>query len=119
MRLVGHFGPGLGEHAWCGFFGWLLPLVFVGLLVGIAVWVVARSTGERPRASAGLPPAPGWTPAPVGPRPDAAVEQARLRYARGEIGRTEFLRVSRDLGAPEPADGIEPDTAHEELGPDG
>ena len=35
--------------------------------------------------------------------PDAAVESVRMRYARGEIDREEFVRVSTDLGAPAPA----------------
>ncbi len=35
------------------------------------------------------------------PGRDPALEQARLRYARGEIRRDEFLRLSRDLGESE------------------
>ena len=34
--------------------------------------------------------------------PDAAVDSVRLRYARGEIDRDEFIRVATDLGAPPP-----------------
>jgi uncharacterized membrane protein len=41
----------------------------------------------------------------VGAGPDAAVEFVRMRYARGEIDRDEFVRISTDLGAPSPAPG--------------
>ena len=42
--------------------------------------------------------------APVGALPSARVDEAlataRMRYARGEIGREDFLRISEDLGGP-------------------
>jgi uncharacterized membrane protein len=36
------------------------------------------------------------------PRLDGALEEVRLRYARGEIGREEFLQRAADLGAAGP-----------------
>lgn len=33
---------------------------------------------------------------------DEALDAIRLRYARGEMTREEFLQVNRDLGGPEP-----------------
>jgi len=33
---------------------------------------------------------------------DEALNEIRLRYARGEVTREEFLRVNKDLGGPEP-----------------
>jgi hypothetical protein len=33
---------------------------------------------------------------------DAALQQLRLRYARGELTRTDFLQAATDLGAPMP-----------------
>ena len=42
------------------------------------------------------PPGPGRGPAPA----DEALTHVRLRYARGELSRDEYLRMSADLGAP-------------------
>ncbi len=33
---------------------------------------------------------------------DEALDAIRIRYARGEMTRDEFLQVNRDLGGPEP-----------------
>jgi putative membrane protein len=95
------------DHSGWDLFGWFLPMVLSVLLVALAVWLVVRSTGERPQAS--VPPV--WPP-PTVPPTDAALEQARLRYARGEIDREEFIRLSRDLGgaAPETPTGAAPST---------
>ena len=67
-------------------FAWLVFVILLGLLAALAVWVVLRVTSAR-------------TARPALPADDA-VGVVRLRYARGEIDRTEFLRVSADLGAP-------------------
>ena len=66
-------------------------MLFVAL-VGLAIYTLVRLS----RAAA--------TPAAAAAAgPDAAVESVRMRYARGEIDRDEFVRVSTDLGAPPPA----------------
>jgi uncharacterized membrane protein len=91
MHLVlghyGHRGGGL-------FLGWLFFLLVVGGLVALGVWAVSRFGGRG-----GVAPA---QPAAAGP--DPALATLRLRYARGELSREEFLRTSADLGAPPPAD---------------
>ena len=70
---------------------WLLLLVLFVALVALAIYTLMRlSRGGTP-------------PAMAVAGPDAAVESVRMRYARGEIDRDEFVRVSTDLGAPPPA----------------
>jgi uncharacterized membrane protein len=73
-------------------FLWLLLLILFLALVVLAVARLVRLTRGGGHGSGGT--------APAG---DAAVESVRLRYARGEIDRDEFVRVSSDLGAPPPA----------------
>jgi uncharacterized membrane protein len=74
----------------------LLGLLVVLLLVAVvcaALFLVFRLAYRGPRhLTAGVS-------APVH---DQAIDSLRLRYARGEIGRDEFLRTSADLGAPAP-----------------
>ena len=82
------------EHAhrpWWGFLSWLVPLVLVAVVVGLVVWLVLRGTG--PAGAAGRSVIAAGPPVP-----DPALEAARMRYARGEIGRDDFLRLSADLG---------------------
>jgi putative membrane protein len=116
-----HSGPYV-DHPWWGFLGWLIPLLFIALLVGLAVFIVTRvgrHEHEHLHPSGGMPFGPIGPTAPPPPKPsfDPALEQVRLRYAKGEIDRDEFLRVSRDLGgpaapaeagAPGPSGGSEP-----------
>jgi uncharacterized membrane protein len=72
-------------------FLWLLLLVLFVALAGLAIYALLHLTrGGTPGASAVA-------------GPDAAVESVRMRYARGEIDRDEFIRVATDLGAPPPA----------------
>jgi uncharacterized membrane protein len=78
----------------------LLLLVVVGALVALAV----RLFGYGPR-----PPAVPTATAPTAPAGDPALETLRLRYARGELTRDEFLRAREDLGAkPGPGEMREP-----------
>jgi uncharacterized membrane protein len=37
---------------------------------------------------------------PARPSADTALQEARMRYARGEMTREEFLQISTDLGGP-------------------
>lgn len=87
--FFGPGGPGF-EHAHHHPhpFAWLLLLVLLALIVVGAVWLVRRFAGSGPAMQG---------PA-VAPVTDGALETVRLRYARGEIDRDEFLRVSADLG---------------------
>ena len=93
----------------------LLPLLLFAILVGVIVWGVLRLTAQRTSALAGVG-------APVGPPPalpprDHAQEELRVRYARGDIDRTEYLERATDLGIvnadasdePEPRPGSLPD----------
>jgi uncharacterized membrane protein len=70
-------------------------VLFVLLLLAVAALIViaARSL---------LAPRGGASPvsAPPAPRADDALMTVRMRYARGEIGRDDFLRISEDLGGP-------------------
>jgi hypothetical protein len=103
----GFYGP-RGDGAWwpiVPLVGWLLTLAVIGLIV----WLVVR---RRPAPFAEGRPAgwgqqPPWAAAP--PRPDSALEIARARYARGEMSREEFLRVSSDLGGPPGPEAPPPD----------
>jgi uncharacterized membrane protein len=94
----GSYGP-RGDGAWwplVPLVGWLLTLAVIGLIV----WLVVR---RRPASFEGRPgwgQQPPWAAAP--PRPDSALEIARARYARGEMSRDEYLRVTSDLGGPPP-----------------
>jgi len=75
-------------------FFWLLALAVLAVLCVLAVRAFLKASA---RTSAGLG-AGGWT----GPR-DSALDLVRQRYARGEIDRDEFARISADLGAAPPA----------------
>jgi uncharacterized membrane protein len=98
-----HVGPGPWSgpfvhevhHGWF-WFGWLMPILFLAVVAGLVVWIVLRTT-RRPPAPA---VAGGWVPR-FGP--DPAVEHARMRYARGELSRQDYLRVREDLTPGGPA----------------
>jgi uncharacterized membrane protein len=72
---------------------WLLVLLALAAVLFFAVRALANASGRRSPALAGWPGAHG----------DAALDSVRLRYARGEIDRDEFTRISTDLGSPPPA----------------
>jgi uncharacterized membrane protein len=73
---------------------WLLALALLVALCVVAVRAFLRASGRAPAGAAGG----GWP----GSR-DAALDLVRQRYARGEIDRDEFARISTDLGAAPPA----------------
>jgi uncharacterized membrane protein len=82
------------EHGHAGHpFLHLLVLVLLVALIVLAVYALVRLLRGRPSGSA-LPAAQ----APALVTPDGAVTLVRMRYARGEIGRDDFLRMSTDLG---------------------
>ncbi len=103
------------------FLHWLIPLIFLVVLGAILIWAVLRVT--RQSGPSGAQPAWGGVPT-VAAAPtvaevpgDPAVELVRSRYARGEIGRDEFVQVLADLGAPpvappspaRPTEGVPPE----------
>jgi putative membrane protein len=73
-----------GGHGWF----WLIPFVFLLLFAATFFWVVLQTRGGR----FGVRPAP-----PAAPAADGALEELRLRYARGEVSREEFLAADADL----------------------
>jgi uncharacterized membrane protein len=78
------------DHGGFPFWEWLLPLLLIALLVAVAVWAILRLAPAR---AAAVPPAPARGP-------DPALQELRLRYARGEVSPEDFARISADLGAP-------------------
>ncbi len=83
-------GPEWHHPWWQGFLGTLMPLLLLLGLAALVVWAVLRVSDRRPPASLSPPP---WPARPA----DNALEHARLRYARGEMSRDEFLQISSDL----------------------
>jgi uncharacterized membrane protein len=101
--LVHHGDRMFSHHGWWWGWGGILPSFLLLVLIGVTIWAVFRITA-RPVPAAG----PGLS-APAGRR-DQALEEVRLRYARGEMTREEFVQRSRDLGGPEldPGEPIPP-----------
>jgi putative membrane protein len=82
-------GFGGGGHPWgMMLFGFLFFLLVIGLVTWAIVALVRH--GKR-----GAPPATGS--AGVLPKAEDALEVARLRYARGEITREEYVALRDDL----------------------
>jgi uncharacterized membrane protein len=77
-----------GDHAGHGL-GWVLMFIVLALIVALVVWVVFRVLASRAGGAR-------FVSAPL----DDALDVVRMRYARGEIDRKEYLRVSADLGPP-------------------
>jgi putative membrane protein len=95
----GRFGPpdrGFVVHHgwWWGFWAHFIPFLFFVALIGLVVWAVLRLSGRTYAPAMAAAPA-GFVPAP---RMDPALEEVRLRYARGEMSREEFVQRSQDLG---------------------
>ena len=93
----GHWdhGGGPGPLGWA-VFAFLLVALVVGV-VAIGVWLAGGRTARS------------VLPTPVGAPPvDEALAALRLRYARGEIAREEFLRASEDLGGAPSAEAPPP-----------
>jgi putative membrane protein len=96
---MGHDGPGFPpaqhlHHGW-SFVHVVVPLILFLIVIGVVVWAVLYLTSHRPPAllAQGAPP----------PR-DPAMEELRIRYARGDLARDDFVQRSADLGGapPEP-----------------
>jgi putative membrane protein len=95
-----HFGRGVQyapAHHWVA---GVVLLVMFAVLIGVIIWAVLRisRSNAAPQSPALAPP-----PAPrAASAEDAALTALRMRYARGEIDRDEFVRVSSDLGMTPP-----------------
>ena len=91
-------GPGVEHHgAWWGILH-LLPFVMLLVLIGVGIWAVLRITSRPVALSAG---------APLPPR-DTALEELRIRYARGELEREDYAQRMRDLGGADIGGGASP-----------
>jgi len=62
---------------WWMVFGGLWMILFWSILIGGIAWLISRLTGVEPGSD--------------------AIELAKERYARGEISREQFQRISEDL----------------------
>jgi uncharacterized membrane protein len=91
-------GP-FGHSAWWAPLQWLLPMLILVAVVGLVVWLIVRSSHQP---AAALPGASMPGAATLAPRPDAALEHIRMRYAQGEIDRDQYLQITRDLSGAEP-----------------
>ena len=81
---------GDGHPFWRVFLLILFVLLFVAAVVFLYRLLAERRSGY---SSQQLVPAPGGPSA-------QALDVVRMRYARGEIDRDQFLRMSADFGAP-------------------
>lgn len=87
--MMGPMGGMMG--GWSGpWWGWLMMLLFWGVLVAVPIALVRLLWPPAGRGGAGTGAGPGSSR-------DEALETLRQRYARGEIGREEFLRIRDDL----------------------
>ena len=87
------WGPYVHHDSWWQSGFHLLPLLLFAIFIGVLVWGVLRLSSQGAIAKA--------TPMPAGPPPrDQALEELRVRYARGELDRSDFLERSADLGGP-------------------
>lgn len=85
-------------HRWGGNDYWWLAANYIWLLLIAALLVLAVMFALR---LAGRSPVAGTAGGP-GHESDPAIKELRLRYARGETTRDEYLRAAADLGAPVP-----------------
>jgi hypothetical protein len=76
----------------------IFPLLLFAVLIGLLIYLLVR-TSRHGGLGGRFAPAGGGAGGP-GPRfgPDPAFDQARFRYARGEISRDEYYRLVEDLG---------------------
>jgi uncharacterized membrane protein len=115
--MLNDFGPGFGPGVERGFDGgphWfgIVPVLLFVVLIGVIVWAVIKLTREgRGPALAGagasvatgaaVMPAAAAQVATTSTGTDRALEELRLRYARGEMTREDYAERLADLtGAP-------------------
>jgi hypothetical protein len=79
----------------------ILPIVLFAALLGVLVWGILRLSSDRAVMAAAAAPVAA-PPAPIAAL-DPAGTELRVRYARGDITREEYLTRSADLGLPGPA----------------
>ena len=99
------FGPRAVDHGWWpGIVGDLVPLLFLIALLAFGIWAVHRISEHDRMQAAGA----GGRMSPVS---DGALEELRLRYARGDLDRDGYVQRLHDLGGegPEPTPPPAPD----------
>jgi uncharacterized membrane protein len=88
------FGPQdfpIQHHSWAPeIFHVVMTIALLAAIVALVVWIV--NSTRRPVASV--------APQPTGA--DTALNEARMRYVRGEIDRETFLQITGDLGGSQP-----------------
>jgi len=91
------FGPAY-HHGGPSSLAWAIFALQLLLLLGLAALLVSALAGPRLRPWAR--PLPGPSPPPSGPTPGRhdPLEVVRMRYARGELSRDDYLQANRDLG---------------------
>ena len=92
MQFGHRFPEWQGGHDLWGpsIFNGVLMLVVLAVIVVVVVWLVTTTRRSHEAAHSALT-------GPSAPPADRALEEARMRYARGDITREEFQRLSEDL----------------------
>lgn len=85
---------------WNGPLHLIVLLLLIALLVVGIVLLVRQLKGQSGVAAAPVTDAATAATTTAPDRADPAVATLRMRYARGEVGRDEFLRSLGDLAAP-------------------
>lgn len=81
----------------------VIAIVIITALAALVAYIVVRLTNRRSGHASMAMVAPPMAMAGA-PRSDAALDQLRVRYARGEMSRADYLQAASDLGAPAPAE---------------
>lgn len=100
------WGPYMQHDTWWQGGFHLLPLLLFAVFIGVLVWGILRLSSQGAFAAGSGPAGP--MPAAGPPARDPALEELRVRYARGELDRNDFLERSADLGGPPIPDGTFP-----------
>lgn len=103
-QLVGPMNDMFGHGAW----GWILPVLFLGILAAILVFLILSWRAQRAPAAVAAGPAP--TAIDDGEDPARA---AALRFARGEIDEDEFDDIRDRIDPGDEAEGADADEGSE------
>src|SRR5947208_2961762 len=109
-RFAGRFLVERHEATWLVALHTIMPFLVVLALAVLVAWVVLRVSADRGRPL--LQPAGAMAGHALAV--DPALDEVRMRYARGDIDQDEFVRRSNDLGGvhvPPPAQPPDPSEA--------